>query len=317
MKDKQLPFFDPDSTDGGNEFDYDRWSELIHSEDLISEEIKKIDKLYTRKDHITGLPMGFKDLDRMTCGLQNGELIIVGARPSMGKTAFVSSIVENIAVGHKVGVAYFSLDMSRNQLTQRILVSRAKIDAHKVRSGFLSPSDWPRLIKAADEIREANIFIDDTSLISFEELRNKVLWLKCNRDIKLVVVDPIQLLHEFVKAAGCPKGLEKVARSLKSLAVELDVPVIILSQLSPDIESRGIEDFWPRLVDLPGGGTVARSADVVLFLMREEYYDPTEENSGIANVVIAKHNSGSTGTIKLCFKRECMRFENLGQENFN
>ena len=309
MKDEQLPFFDPDAEGDDEKFNFDEWAKMAHSKDLISDEIQKIDRLFTRKEIVAGLPTGFKNLDVVTGGLRDGDLIVIGGRLSMGKTALASAIVEHVAIDRKDKAAYFSLGLSRQILMRRMVASRAKVDVHKVNSGFLSESDWPRLIKAADELRTADIFTDDTAIISLKELRAKALWLKKNRGIKLLVIDYIQLLHDFVLAEERPKRIEKLSRALKDLAIELNLPVIVLSQLSEYSKTSDI--FYPSLIDLPGNGVIAQSADLILLLVREEYYMPTDDNHGLAKVITAKNRKGPVGTIQLFFRKECMRFENL------
>ncbi|MBU0467979.1 MAG: DnaB-like helicase C-terminal domain-containing protein [Candidatus Omnitrophica bacterium] len=309
MENNQLPFFDLDSVGGGDEFDFNSWAELIHSKVLVAEERDSLEELYESKEYIAGLSTGFKKIDVFARGLRNGKLIIIGGRPSMVKTALASSIVNNIVTQTKYSIAYFSLGLSRHQMIQRMITLKAKVDAHKVRSGFLSSEEWTPLTKASAELSEADIFIDDTSPVFIQELREKIIWLKDNRDIKLVVIDSIHQLRDFINVDGSSKCFDKVARSLKSLACEIELPVIVLSQVSEYCASQKRQ--YPQLLDLPGAGAIVNSADVVMFLHRDEYYEPTDENRGVAKLVFAKNNDGPLGTIELFFNKECMRFESV------
>lgn len=280
-----------------------------HIKDLVKEGIENLDRLYQRKEHITGIATGFTKFDNMTSGLQNSDLIIVAGRPSMGKSALAVSIAERVGIEQKKGVAIFSLEMSKEQLVQRMLCSQARVDAHKVRSGFLSPSDWPKLTAAAGRLSEANIFIDDTPAISALELRAKARRLKANNGIDLIILDYLQLMRGSSKSDSRQQEISEISRSIKALARELKIPIIALSQLSRAVESR--QDHRPQLSDLRESGAIEQDADIVILLMREEYYSPTEENKGMADVIIAKQRNGPVGTIKLAFVKEYMRFENL------
>ena len=283
--------------------------QAVHIKELVRSSIEKIDSLYQRKEHVTGLATEFSEFDRMTSGLQPADLIIVAGRPSMGKSAFAASIVEHVGIDQKKGVAFFSLEMSKEQLVQRMLCSQARVDAHKVRSGFLSPADWPKLTSAAGKLSSSKIYIDDTPAISALELRAKARRLKAQYDIQLLVLDYLQLMRGSFKVESRQQEISQISRSLKSLARELSVPVIALSQLSRAVETR--QDHRPQLSDLRESGAIEQDADVVCLLMREEYYNPTEENRGVAEVIIAKQRNGPVGTVKLSFIKEYMRFENL------
>jgi replicative DNA helicase len=280
-----------------------------HIKDLVREGIEKIDQLYQRKEHITGIATGFSKFDHMTSGLQKSDLIIVAGRPSMGKSALAVSIAENAAIEFKIPVAVFSLEMSKEQLVQRMLCSQARVDAHKLRSGFLAASDWPKLTAAAGKLSDAPIFIDDTPAISVLELRAKARRLKANHNIQLIVLDYLQLMRGPAKSDNRQQEISEISRSLKALAREIGAPVIALSQLSRSVESR--EGHKPQLSDLRESGAIEQDADLVVLLMREEYYNPTEENKGVADVIIAKQRNGPVGTVKLAFIKEYMRFENL------
>jgi replicative DNA helicase len=283
----------------------------FHIKDLVRQGIETLDFLYQRKQHITGLATGFERFDHMTSGLQNSDLIIIAGRPSMGKSALAVSIAEYAGIELKKGVGIFSLEMSKEQLVQRMLCSQARVDAHKVRSGFLAASDWPKLTAAAGKLSESKIFIDDTPAISVLELRAKARRLKANNDIQMIILDYLQLMRSAMKSDSRQQEISEISRSLKALARELSIPVIALSQLSRAVESR--QDHRPQLSDLRESGAIEQDADVVVLLMREEYYNPTEENKGVADVIIAKQRNGPVGTVKLAFIKEYMRFENLAR----
>ena len=284
-------------------------SQSVHIKDLVRQSIEKLDFLYQRKQHVTGIPTGFEKFDHMTSGLQNSDLIIIAGRPSMGKSALAISMAEYVGIEQKQGVAVFSLEMSKEQLVQRMLCSQARVDAHKVRSGFLAPADWPKLTAAAGRLSESKIFIDDTPAISVLELRAKARRLKANQGIELIILDYLQLMRSTVQSESRQQEISEISRSLKALARELSIPVIALSQLSRAVESR--QDHKPQLSDLRESGAIEQDADLVVLLMREEYYNPTEENKGVADVNIAKQRNGPVGTVKLAFIKEYMRFENL------
>ena len=274
--------------------------------DIIKSSIETIDNLYQRKENITGIATGFHDLDVMTAGLQKSDLIIVAGRPSMGKSALVSCIAEHIGVVEKAPIAFFSLEMAKQQLVQRMLCSHARVDAHKVRTGFLSQSDWPKLVNAAGKLSESPIYIDDTPGVSALELRAKARRLKAQYDIGLVVVDYLQLMQGSVGIESRQQEISDISRSLKALARELNVPLIAVSQLSRAVEQRA--DRRPQLSDLRESGAIEQDADLVVLLLREEYYTPTEENKGVAEIIIAKQRNGPVGSLKLTFINEYTRF---------
>ena len=279
--------------------------------EVIKDSIETIDNLYQRKENITGIATGFRELDIRTAGLQSSDLIVIAGRPSMGKSALASCIAEHAAVVEKLPVAFFSLEMSKEQLVQRTLCSHARVDAHKVRTGFLSQADWPRLVSAAGKLSEAPMYIDDSPGITVLELRTKARRLKAQFDIKLIVLDYLQLMDGPAKADNRQQEISEISRSLKALARELNVPVIAISQLSRAVEQRS--DHRPQLSDLRESGAIEQDADLVLLLLREEYYNPTDENKGIAEVIIAKQRNGPVGTLKLAFLGEYVRFENLAK----
>ena len=277
--------------------------------EIIKGSIETIDNLYQRKENITGLATGFREVDTRTAGLQPSDLIVIAGRPSMGKSALASCIVEHIGVVEKEPVAFFSLEMSKEQLVQRMLCSHARVDAHKVRTGFLSQADWPRLVSAAGKLSEAPIFIDDSPGITVLELRAKARRLKAQHDIQLIVLDYLQLMQGPSGADNRQQEISEISRSLKALARELNVPLIAISQLSRAVEQRS--DHRPQLSDLRESGAIEQDADLVMLLLREEYYNPTEENKGVAEVIIAKQRTGPVGSLNLAFLGEYMRFENL------
>lgn len=277
--------------------------------DVIRSSIETIDNLYQRKENITGIATGYRDLDMRTAGLQYSDLIVIAGRPSMGKSAFATCIAEHIGVIEKKPVAFFSLEMSKEQLVQRMLCSHARVDAHKVRTGFLSQADWPRLVTAAGKLSEAPIFIDDSPGISVMELRAKARRLKAQHDIQLIVLDYLQLMQGPANSDSRQQEISEISRSLKALARELRVPLIAISQLSRAVEQRS--DHRPQLSDLRESGAIEQDADLVILLLREEYYNPTEENKGISEVIIAKQRNGPVGSLNLTFIGEYMRFENL------
>jgi len=283
--------------------------DAVAMKDIIKSSIEMIDALYQRKGSITGLPTGFVELDQQLAGLQSADLIVVAGRPAMGKSSFALCVAEHAALVQKIGVAIFSLEMSKENLVQRMLCSHARINAHNVRSGMLSTSDWPTLTKAAGKLSEAPIFIDDSPSMSILELRAKARRLKSRHNMNLVILDYLQLMEESSYAENRQQEISVISRSLKALARELNVPVIAVSQLSRAPERR--ESFRPRLSDLRESGAIEQDADVVLMLFREDYYNPTEENKGVAEVIIAKQRNGPTGTVKLAFINDYTRFETL------
>jgi len=277
--------------------------------EVIKSSIETIDNLYQRKENITGLATGFRDLDIKTAGLQPSDLIIVAGRPSMGKSALASCIVEHVGVIEKKAVAFFSLEMSKEQLVQRMLCSHARVDAQKVRTGFLSQADWPRLVSAAGKLSEAPIYIDDTPGITVLELRAKARRLKSQFDIKMIVLDYLQLMQGPSRSENRQQEISEISRSLKALARELNVPLIAISQLSRAVEQRA--DHKPQLSDLRESGAIEQDADVVMLIVREEIYNPTEENKGVADLIVAKQRNGPIGSMKLAFLGEYTRFDNL------
>lgn len=281
---------------------------FIRISEIIKDSIEAIDKLYQRKEHVTGLATGFHDFDTKTAGLQPSDLIVVAGRPSMGKSAFVSCIAEHTSIVLGKPIAFFSLEMSKEQLVQRMLCSHARVDAQKVRTGYLSHADWPKLTSAAGKLSDAPIFIDDTPAMTTLELRAKARRLKAQHGIELVVVDYLQLMDARSRSENRQQEITEISRSLKALARELKVPVIAISQLSRAVESR--TGNRPQLSDLRESGAIEQDADVVVFLFREEYYHPTDENRNKAEAIIAKQRNGPTGSVELVFLKEWTRFDN-------
>lgn len=281
----------------------------LHLKEIIKDSIEKIDKLYQKKAHVTGIPTGFIDLDNKTAGFQASDLIVIAGRPSMGKSALAISIAEHVGVVEKIPVAIFSLEMSKEQLVQRMLCAHARVDVHKVRTGYLAVSDWPRLTAAAGKLSEAPIFIDDTPAISVMELRAKARRLKMHQDMQLIILDYLQLMRGSARAENRQQEISEISRALKALARELHIPIVAISQLSRAVEARA--DHRPQLSDLRESGAIEQDADMVVLILREEYYNPTPENQGRAEVIIAKQRNGPVGSMKLAFVKEYTRFENL------
>jgi len=291
--------------------DSKRTSNIIPLKDVIQTSIENIDQVYQRKTQVSGIPMGFTDLDQRTAGLHPSDLIVVAGRPSMGKSAFAIGLAEQAGVVEKRPLAFFSLEMSKEQLVQRMICAHAKVDAHKVRTGYLAPSDWPKLTAAAGKLSEAPIFVDDTPAISVLEIRAKARRLKAHHNIQLIILDYLQLMRGKERAENRQQEISEISRSLKALARELSVPLVAVSQLSRAVESRS--DHRPQLSDLRESGAIEQDADLVLLLLREEYYNPTPDNEGIADAIIAKQRNGPVGSVKLAFIKEYARFENLAR----
>ncbi|MCF7888099.1 MAG: replicative DNA helicase [Candidatus Omnitrophica bacterium] len=283
----------------------------VHIKDIIKDGIELIESLYHKKSHVTGVPTGFNDFDLKTAGFQKGDLIIVAGRPSMGKSALVTSITGHVAINKKIPVGIFSLEMSKEQLMQRFLCAEAKVEVNRVRTGFLSPSEWPSLTAAAGKLSEAPIYIDDTPAMNIFEIRAKARRLKAHHDIQLILVDYLQLIRGSGRSESRQQEISKISQGLKALAKELSIPLIAVSQLSRAVESR--EGHRPKLSDLRESGAIEQDADLVVLLFRQEYYQPSDENKGIAEAIIAKQRNGPVGTINLAFLKEYMRFADLAK----
>jgi len=277
---------------------------------IIPETFKRVEKLAERKELITGVPTGYDDLDRILSGLQPSDLIIVAGRPSMGKTALAVNIVQNAAIFHKIPVAVFSLEMSKEQLGMRMLCSVSRVDSQDLRTGFIRDPDWPKLARATGILSEAPIFIDDTPAIGVLEMRAKSRRLKAEHNIGLVVVDYLQLMRGRTNAERREQEISEISRSLKAMAKELDLPVMALSQLNRSLESR--PNKRPQLSDLRESGAIEQDADVICFLYRDEVYNKSEDNPrrGIAEVIIGKQRNGPIGTVDLTFIDKFTTFEN-------
>ena len=282
--------------------------------DLVQTSFTTIERLQQQKGLITGVPTGFIDLDEMTSGLQPSDLVLVAARPSMGKTSFVLNIAQHVGTSTDMTVGFFSLEMSKEQLFMRMLTSEARIDAHRFRTGFLSEKDYGRLSHALGTLAEAKVFIDDTASIGVLEMRAKARRLKAEHGLNLLIIDYIQLMQGRGRFESRQAEIASISRSLKGLAKELSVPIVALSQLSRASETRA--DHRPQLSDLRESGALEQDADVVMFIYRAEQYrdsdgNPNTEDQGTAEIIIGKQRNGPVGTAKLAFIKEHTRFENL------
>ena len=287
---------------------------FVKIDPLLTETVERIDMLYSRenKDDVIGLATGYVDLDRMTSGLQQGELIVIAARPSMGKTALAMNIVEHVALNLKKAAAVFSMEMSGSQLTLRMIGSVGRVDQHKLRSGTFEESEWPKLVDAVGKLNDSQIHIDDTAGLNALEVRSRArrLHRQCG-GLSLIVVDYLQLMSGTSSGREENRATEvaEISRSLKSLSKELKVPVVALSQLNRSVESR--QDKRPMMSDLRESGAIEQDADLILFIYRDEVYNPTNEASkGKAEIIIAKQRNGPTGSVTLTFLGRHTRFEN-------
>ena len=278
--------------------------------DVLVESFAELEKLYNQKEPITGIPTGFADLDYKTAGLHNSDLVLIAARPAMGKSAFALNLATNAAVQSNVPVVIFNLEMSKSQLVSRILCSEAMVDSNKVRTGKIEEDDWVKLATALGPLSEAPIYIDDTPGITVTEIRAKCRKLKMEKNLGLIVIDYLQLIQGSGKRnSSREQEISEISRSLKILAKELDVPVIALSQLSRAAEQRA--DHRPMLSDLRESGAIEQDADIVMFLYRDDYYNPDSEKKNIAEVIMAKHRAGSTGTVELLWLGSYTKFVNI------
>jgi replicative DNA helicase len=286
---------------------------FVSLKDLAETSLDTIEKLASRKELVTGVPTGFTDLDEMTSGLQPSDIVIVAARPSMGKTSLVLNMAQHVGTKTDMTVGIFSLEMSKEQLFLRMLTGEARIDAHRLRGGFLGDRDWGKLSQALGTLSEAKIFIDDTPSIGVLEMRAKCRRLQAEHGLNLVIIDYVQLMQGRGRFENRSLELASISRSLKGLAKELRVPIVVLSQLSRASETRS--DHRPQLSDLRESGALEQDADVVVFIYREDQYAdknaPPTEATGTAELIIAKQRNGPTGVVKLAFIREFTRFENL------
>ncbi len=278
--------------------------------DIAAPTLEYIDRLHERKELVTGIPTGFERLDELTSGLQDSDMIVLAARPSMGKTALALNMALHAAVKAGKTVGLFSLEMAKEQLFLRMLCSQARVDAHRLRIGRLGKDEWTRLTLAFGELTEARIFIDDTPGLSIFEMRAKSRRLKAEKGLDLLIVDYLQLMRGRSRYENRTQEISDISRALKGLAKELGVPLLALSQLSRAPEQRG-GDRRPQLSDLRESGAIEQDADVVVFIYREEVYKPTEDNRGMAQIIIGKQRNGPTDKFDLAFIKEYTRFENL------
>ena len=293
-----------------------RSEEFIRLKELIWPTMERIEQLQSGHGAVTGVATGFTDLDRLTAGFQRADLVIVAARPSMGKTAFILNVVQHAAIEHNIGVGIFSLEMSKDQLVQRLLCSEGLVDAQRLRRGQLKDDDYPKLARAAGLLGTAPIWIDDSAAVTPLAMRSKARRLKAEHNIGMLVVDYLQLMQGPTDAESRQQEISYISRGLKALAKELDIPVVALSQLSRAPEQRGGEHRRPQLSDLRESGAIEQDADVVCFIYRQEFYDgpvdpkTNESIEGLAELTVGKQRNGPTGTVKLFFKKEYTRFDN-------
>lgn len=279
--------------------------------DIVQSSIRQVEMLYDRKEPITGSPSGFARLDSLTAGFQPSDLIIIAARPSMGKTAFALSIAQHVALNEQNPSAFFSLEMSKEQIVMRLLCSVARVDSSRVRTGNLHEQDFPKLVEAASKIAEAPMFIDDSPAMTITEMRAKCRRLHRENPLSVIVVDYLQLMRSPVYSSSREQEISDISRSLKALAKELQVPVIALSQLNRSLESR--TDKRPIMSDLRESGAIEQDADVIMFIYRDEVYNEESPDKGIAEILISKQRNGPTGIVRLAFLPEYTLFANLDE----
>ena len=283
--------------------------DFVSIKDIVIKSLDSIEAASKNKGSVTGIATGFYDLDYKMAGLQPSDLILVAARPSMGKTAFVLNIAEHVAVKSHITTAIFSLEMSKNQLVNRILSMNSKVDSQAIRSGELNDEDWAKLMESARTIGESGLIIDDTPGISITELRSKCRKFKLEHNLGLIIIDYLQLMSGGKKSESRQQEISEISRSLKALAREVNCPVIALSQLSRAVEQR--PDKRPMLSDLRESGAIEQDADVVMFIYRDDYYNHDSEEAGISEIIIGKQRNGPTGTVKLAWLSQFTKFANL------
>ena len=288
--------------------------EFENIRDVVIRTLDSIEMAAKQQGHITGLQTGFRDLDYKTAGLQPSDLILIAARPAMGKTAFVLNVAENVAIRQQITTVVFSLEMSNVQLVNRMLSLESTVDADKIRKGHLDSNDWGKLIEGADSIAKSKLIIDDTPGISIAELRSKCRKYKMENNLGLIIIDYLQLMSGSGsgRSEGRQQEVSDISRALKALARELNVPVVTLSQLSRAVEQR--PDHRPMLSDLRESGAIEQDADVVMFLYRDDYYNKDTEQKGIAEIIIAKQRNGPIGTVKMAWLPEQTRFADLSRD---
>jgi replicative DNA helicase len=277
--------------------------------DVIDESLSHLEMLAQKKEGLTGLTSGFSDLDRMTSGWQKSDFIILAARPAMGKTALALNMAQNAAMETKQPVAIFSLEMSKEQLVNRMIASQAEIDQQTLRNGRIFGNDWINLVNAIAPLGEAPVYIDDTPAISVREVRAKARRLKTEQGLSLIIIDYLQLMGSTGRIESRQQEVSQISRSLKALARELDIPIIALSQLSRSVEQG--QEKKPSLSHLRESGSLEQDADIVMFIYRDEYYNENSDKKGQAEIIIAKHRNGATGSVELCFRKEFTKFSNL------
>lgn len=286
--------------------------DFVSIKDIVIKSLESIESAAKNKGSVTGIATGFYDLDYKTAGLQPSDLILIAARPSMGKTAFVLNIAEYVAVKSHVTTAIFSLEMSKDQLVKRIISMNSKVDSQTIRSGELQDDDWVKLVESARSIGNSNLIIDDTPGISIGELRSKCRKFKLEHNLGLVIIDYLQLMSGGKKAESRQQEISEISRSLKALAREISAPVIALSQLSRAVEQR--PDKRPMLSDLRESGAIEQDADVVMFIYRDDYYNHDSEDAGVSEIIIGKQRNGPTGTVKLAWLSQYTKFANLERQ---
>lgn len=287
--------------------------EMIALEEVLSENLRLIDEAAKRVGEVTGIPSGFKDLDDYLNGFQKSDLIILAARPAMGKTAFALNVAQQAALKGKASIAIFSLEMSKEQLGSRLLSMESRVESTKLRTGELNDMDWENLNQAIDKLSEAKIFIDDTPGISMMEIKNKCRRMKAEKGLDMVMIDYLQLMTAQGRQESRQQEISTLSRQLKLLARELNCPVLVLSQLSRSPEQRN--DHHPMLADLRESGSIEQDADIVLFLYRDDYYNPDSSSKpGVCEVMIAKHRAGSTGTVELTWLEKYTRFADKAKQ---
>ena len=287
-------------------------SEFSHIEELLKDSFERITALYEAGAEVTGTPSGFRDLDRLTSGFQPGNLIIVAARPSMGKSGLGLCMAANLAMRAEVPTAIFTLEMSKSEVTQRLMCSEAKVESQRLRTGKLAADDWPRLTAACDRLAKAPIYVDDTGSITMMEIRSKARRLKSREPgLGLILVDYLQLMTSGASVENRVQEVSQISRSLKILARDLDVPIVAMSQLSRAVEQR--HDKRPILSDLRESGSIEQDADLVMFIYRDEYYNDESDQQGLAEVILAKHRNGPTDAVKLSFLKRSAKFAHLAR----
>lgn len=290
-------------------------ADFVPIAEIVISALAKIEQAAKAKGSVTGLATGFTDLDIMTAGLQSSDFILVAARPSMGKTAFALSVLDYVVCRKNQSAAIFSLEMSNEQLVNRLLAMEAHIDAQKIRSGSLEDDEWESLMESAEVIGGSRLIIDDTPGLSATELRSKCRKYKLEYDISLIVVDYIQLMSSGGRTESRQQEISDISRALKSLARELNVPIVALSQLNRSVETRS--EHRPMMSDIRESGAIEQDADVIMFLYRDDYYNPETEERNVAEVIIAKQRNGPTGTIKLAWQPKYTRFVNMARDNLS